>query len=1029
MARVKSTSGPRRRGRFSPTALAVLASWRVRRTWGMLFMILVGMIAAVMLVCTVPLYIHVTTTAGLRSTITSDRESPYVQVQAGVLGLTKKSIQAASDQLNNFPQSNLSSFLDGPPEVVLKRSDLQVTSPVVAGANVFFSFAAYSIPQARPHIHLITGKVPSNNPNALQVLITPGTAKYLHIQVGSKIVVPLQFNYYDFATDQDTPYTVVLTLTVSGLYVADVAHDAFWHGDNPDPVLTQHSNAPTDIRARGLISSDALTSYFDAFYKQHNLSNGGAHPSIIDAYWYYRLNTSHLDINQIDDLINGLRSWKIYIFNNFGQDYNFQQGMALTTANISGAVIGTLQNDSIIDAYKSRLEVVNVPSGILMLELAALAIFFVSIMTGLLIERQSDTISVLRSRGASSWQIFHILTIQGLILTASALILGPLLGLVAANQLVTNIMPQQQDALNVINTHPQTTLTGIWPYAVVAAAVGLLAMIGAIVRAMRTDVLTLRRERARNTRRPLWQRLYLDLFAALIAVAGYGISLYISSVEGGDTRMQLLVSSPLSLIAPIFLIIAGVLLLLRLFPLILTLGAQLAARGRGAPALLAVGQMSRAPQQALRLTLLLALACSFAIFALVFNASQYQRILDVTDYQVGADFSGYTPYGGGSDPAAQEMAMMQMGGLVSVSAGSTGDLFITNTSHTASTRVEYRAVDANTFAKTAIWSSQDSTVPLDNLMQQLIDQRATAIKQHVVPAFVDVTTWNALKLTPGAHFLMQSTTSAAQSNKTAITYVALGQIEGLPTTDHSNAFNNLNMPTSAPGFMLTDFLTYQSVYQQQVNEPFLLDYIWLRAGTDATSIAHVRSILTSNNGAVYVLPMYDRYAMRDKMLQDPLYLTLEGELLLGMGTALLLALLGSLLASWLSVRTRLTNFAVLRALGTSLQQLTGMLTWEQGITYGMALFLGVIFGVLLITTVLPSLIFSSVPITTSVGSTAKNISEFYGIQSTQPIETVVPLSLIILLAVLIALCVLTLMMMTRAASGPTLSKSLRLNED
>ncbi|HYT36219.1 MAG TPA: hypothetical protein VEL49_03495, partial [Ktedonobacteraceae bacterium] len=56
--------------------------------------------------------------------------------------------------------------------------------------------------------------------------------------------------------------------------------------------------------------------------------------------------------------------------------------------------------------------------------------------------------------------------------------------------------------------------------------------------------------------------------------------------------------------------------------------------------MLALAQMSRAPRQSVRLTLLLALATAFAIFTIIFTASQTQRIEDVAAFQSGADFSG-----------------------------------------------------------------------------------------------------------------------------------------------------------------------------------------------------------------------------------------------------------------------------------------------------------------------------------------------------------------------------------------------------
>src|SRR5260221_5471097 len=87
--------------------------------------------------------------------------------------------------------------------------------------------------------------------------------------------------------------------------------------------------------------------------------------------------------------------------------------------------------------------------------------------------------------------------------------------------------------------------------------------------------------------------------------------------------------------------------------------------------MLALAQMARAPRQALRMILLLALAIAFAIFTLVFAASQTQRASDIADYQVGADFSGVIPLGlVNSSPLQQEIALYRhIHGVVSATGG------------------------------------------------------------------------------------------------------------------------------------------------------------------------------------------------------------------------------------------------------------------------------------------------------------------------------------------------------------------------
>lgn len=141
----------------------------------------------------------------------------------------------------------------------------------------------------------------------------------------------------------------------------------------------------------------------------------------------------------------------------------------------------------------------------------------------------------------------------------------------------------------------------------------------------------------------------------------------------------------------------------------------------------------------------------------------------------------------------------------------------------------------------------------------------------------------------------------------------------------------------------------------------------------------------------------------------------------------MLALVGNLLASWLLARNRVTNFAVLRALGTSQQQAVSVLTWEQGITYIASIVLGIAFGTLFSATTIPLLVFSSVSnneITSESGS-----NQFYALQHLIPVQITVPISLVLAFAILIIICVVALGMMIHVVTRPALGQMLRLNED
>nr|MBA2682021.1 FtsX-like permease family protein [Ktedonobacteraceae bacterium] len=170
--------------------------------------------------------------------------------------------------------------------------------------------------------------------------------------------------------------------------------------------------------------------------------------------------------------------------------------------------------------------------------------------------------------------------------------------------------------------------------------------------------------------------------------------------------------------------------------------------------------------------------------------------------------------------------------------------------------------------------------------------------------------------------------------------------------------------------------------------------------------------ILTNADTLLLYGLNDRRAIIDTLHADPLTITLIGILSIGTVATLLLAIVGDLLASWLSARTRLTNFAVLRALGTSPRQVASVLTWEQALVYSVGVLLGIAFGTLLANTVSPILI-------------ANNSS----LQASVPTHLVIPFSLIVAFCTVIAIFVLALGMMVRVVSRPSMSQTLRLNED
>ena len=984
-------------GRVFLPASVTLALQRMRQTWRMLTLVGLGMLAAVLVVCGAPLYAQVAMTAGLRTTLTTTSQSTDIVVRGGAYTFSAAGIQEMTQALDQEFQRRLGPYLL-PGQFSLQTSPFNIMVPGVNGTLQVtgdqIGMIGVDPTRAASHLKFVRGHMPASTieGNTIEIALRSEAAANLGWNLGR--VIPVRVSYINPNTGTQT--SEVLRLQVVGIFTLLKNDDPFWHSED---FLGSSPDTNTFI-AGSLASNDALISLLGQ--SQNNTRRPTTLPSSL--IWYYSLDASRIQVSQVASILQTIQTVQVENANSNLLSQSFLQRPQ------------TYLPSNALELYAARLPVVQFPVTSLTLLVLCLALFFVTLMTGILVERQAGALALLRSRGASGWQIFWSMVAQAVILGLIALVVGPLLAtglvyLLAGHVLTTT----DQSALNILADNPLLTAWSVGLYALVTVCAMVLTMILAVWGTASRDVLALRRETARSSQRPFWQRLNLDAVIIILALLGAGFALYLTNSGALDTRLRLLFLSPLTLLEALFLLLAAMLLLLRGVPLLLRGAARLAAHLHGAAPMVALAQMARAPRQAVRMTLLLALATAFMIFTLVFNASQAQRIQDVADYQVGADFSGNVPVAVITPPqmTTATRAYDRLPGVLSASLGYVKSA--TAGGFSLNLPIDFKAVDGDTFARTARWSSQDSTTSLTSLMNMLVAARASSISKGVVPAIVDAATWDELHLAPGANFTLNFSVVGAFD---LVNFKAVAEVQHIPTSGNS----------SIPG-VLADYQTFVRVYTHNftVSTGFTvpLNYVWLRSSDDPTQLLALRHQLIS--GSLALSPLYDRRAMVTQLSEEPLYLTLFGILLLGATTALLLALVGNLVASWLNARSRLTNFAALRALGATPRQIAGTLGWEQVIIYTTAMLLGFLFGWLLALFALPSLIFTSILPSQVSGSI--DSQTFYAAQNTPPIQIVIPAALWLVLAALIALCIVALGMMVRVVSRPSVAQVLRLNED
>lgn len=954
------------------SSVVTLASWRLRRTWFLLCVTTLGMITAVVITCAVPLFITVTTTAGLRNALAAQPVNSEIRLDTRTLGASTQLVADVHNQFEPLIQHNLGNVLKQPTQFMVQADNLTVVSPQPPVKSYGLVTYATPIAQAAPHLRVVQGRLPrmTNDANGIEIVLTSNTAQVFGVHVGS--IMKLRLNYFlnvpdfsqaDYAKNEKA---TSVNAHVVGLISVDGSNLAYWHGVDFTPTKEGGGLVGSSIEVYALLSSDTADTRYSSLEGYDGYSADGPPP-----YPY------------------------------------------LTNVNPFSPLFPDVGAPGSLEQFRERTTVARIPATVIAAQILVLVLFFVSLMTDLLVDRQADAIMVLRSRGASRRQIFGALMTQSVGLGLLAIVIGLPLTLFVVILVAQRILPSQvQDSLNVITAEPLQSLQGVAGYAIVVVIVVLATMSFSLLRVVRMDVLAARREAARSTRRPVWQRLHLDIMAGVVALLGYGITLYLTTIGSLLSDQIKAISSALfSLISPYFLIVVLLLLFLRFFPLLLRLGAWFTVRGRSAASMLALAQMARSPRQSLRMTTLLALTIAFALFSLVFFASQEQRINDLAAYQAGADFSGilltrtYTV-----TPQQQEAQYLAIQGVTFASAGFAGDGTLSN--NDVALALDLRGVDSETYRQTALWPAQSSSQSLATLTSLLAAKRAYGIQNGVVPVIVDETTHSKLFLHLGSTFPVSVNGLSLAPDMRCI---VVGFVEHIPTV-YNDATGSTSAFYAPHGGMLFDYQTYNTIYSQQVQvlnkgrDILPVNWILLRTKDDASSLNRVRAAL--NTLELNIAGLADRRALIESLRVDPLTLTLEGVLSIGTVATLFLAILGDLLASWSSAHARLTNFAVLRALGTSPRQVANVLTWEQGLIYSIGILLGIAFGVLLATTVVPTLI-------------------YYGlsVQISLPVQIIVPISLVFTLAAVIAVFVFALGMMVRTVSQPSMSQTLRLNED
>jgi putative ABC transport system permease protein len=602
--------------------------------------------------------------------------------------------------------------------------------------------------------------------------------------------------------------------------------------------------------------------------------------------------------------------------------FDIEQAKELSIRPGNTDVITSL--DGVLQDFLERLAFVEVFVLIALLPGLALLFVYLGITALALMEQSREEFTLMKSRGASPWQILSLTLKEALLLCGSALLAGPLL----AWLLITLLAGTGYFGgfASFVGLALLLSLPQAYGYAFAGAAIGFLFLLLPAIASTRSTLLAVKTSLARPRRLSLLWRLAPGVL--LTVLGAYGTvqiqesdSFFTTNLKGVRTIDWTAATSPTLLL----LGMAGLSLLL--LPPLLSRLDRLGQRLSGISFGLAARQMARRPAPYSRLVFLLSLTVSVGLFAAIFSGTLNSSLDDRAAYQTGADLrlvegDGYVPdYARQAAPLADHLRALP-GAQSGFSAFRTVTALSSNEINAATNTI--LAVDSPHVAQVAYWRSDFADQPLDTLMGLL---QHTHAQSNTIPAIVSDQLLLALGKKIGGEVAFP-----IGSGFVAI-FTIVGTYHFFPTLDPGQ--NSLVCDVHQLAALSTSIAP---------NE------VWLKLAPDAPvyTTELVQQRLTHNPQGVQVivgvLQTYDRAALAESYRQDPLDTLFVGALTLDFIIAGLLCTAGLILLFYLLARQRAFEFAVLRSMGLSLRQLTRSLGWEQLTLLGVALLLGIPLG-------------------------------------------------------------------------------------
>jgi len=311
-------------------------------------------------------------------------------------------------------------------------------------------------------------------------------------------------------------------------------------------------------------------------------------PDEVGSFW------TMLDVNLLTSLLVSERLIQNVIIPNYHTDYrlvttwtNIHDFEAMSARRVSQYISGLRHQHNLftcwvwrfsdnyyemLTEHSARVAEFNIMILVLQIPLYFLLALYIYVVSRKILQMEQNDISILKSRGAGRKQIFGLYVMQGVFIGVFSFPIGILFGMAVCHTIGASagFLDFVRRTPLIVEVSTQALLFGM-----LAALFSFLTMILPVIRFSRTGIIEHKLRKSGKLRKPVWQRYFLDIVC--IGVSIYGIYNFNLQQEliGHGTRNFI---DPVLFISSTLFMLGLGLFLLRLFPYVMKLFLWLGGR-------------------------------------------------------------------------------------------------------------------------------------------------------------------------------------------------------------------------------------------------------------------------------------------------------------------------------------------------------------------------------------------------------------------------------------------------------------------